>query len=267
MGGCASKAVVAAMDVSGRALVTLNISDHASCSKTRRAEKLMADQDTMAENTGKMHYIPYIGASYDSGFKHQLRLLLLGDSFYRDTWSSTAPQEAIKHNIEHGSYHFFNDLQRIVTGASPVSSGDRQAFWDKVAFTNMVQEPVATANTKPNKEQWKGAWAAFPEIIRCTKPDVIFVFSQRAWVMESHFESPFTGSAVMDLWPHIPSKNAAYLRDFSTREPGRHALSGCFDHPSYVQRTGQWNEWHKWANQLLDAAPGKLGRTGLILQA
>lgn len=227
----------------------------------------MADQDLTAKDTGEIHYVPYEGASYGSGFKHQLRLLLLGDSFYGDTWFPTAPQEAIRHNVEHGSYQFFNDLQRIVTGASPVSTEDRQAFWDKVAFTNMVQEPVATADSEPSREQWAGAWAAFPEIIRRTRPDVIFVFSQRAWDMERHFDSPFTGSAITDLLPSIPSKDAAYLRDFSALVPGRHALSGCFDHPSYVRRRGQWSEWHEWANQLLDAAPGKLGRTGPTLQS
>lgn len=227
----------------------------------------MADQNTKAEGTSKMHYVPFKGASYDGGFKHQLRLLLLGDSFNRDTWSATAPQEVVEENIEHGNYRFFNDLQRIVTGVEPASAADRQAFWAKVAFTNLVQESVEMPTTVPSKEQWAGAWAAFPEIIHCTMPDVIFIFSKRAWDWEEYFDSPFTGSAVTDLQPSIPGKPVAYLRDFSTLALGRRALSGCIDHPSYIRRNekrhpGRWKEWHEWANRLLDVAPGMLGRTG-----
>jgi hypothetical protein len=201
------------------------------------------------------YYIPYKGNLYPADYLPGLKLLIIGDSFYTETWSPTAPTEAIEQHISGKNYDFFEEVQWRVTGSQAKDKAERRAFWDRVAFTNLVQEPMAAASAVPTRAHWRRAWACFPQIIRATEPDVIFFFTRRGWNIEEKFDSPFGGSALEQLRPEHRPEDCAYLRDFSSIRPDYRAISGCFNHPS---RDKKRDEWHAWAVRLLSKAPAIL---------
>lgn len=198
------------------------------------------------------HIEPWQGRHYHNGFRHGLRLLILGDSYHSDTW-----EPVVEQHIKTGSLKFYTKIQHMVTGDRSPDEPERRAFWEAVAFTNLIQEPMIAASAAPTFEQWVTAWSLFPEIIRLTKPNLIFCFSRRGWNIQEKLDTPFGGRCLKDLRPtHRPS-DCAYLYDFAVMEAGYQAVAACFNHPN---RNVQLDEWHDWAVTLINTAPAILGR-------
>jgi hypothetical protein len=210
-----------------------------------------------SDNPNRMYYIPWKGPSYKEGYRHGLRLIILGDSFNKDTWSQTAPSEVVQKYVAGEHLRFFAKVQWVVTGTQARSEEERRAFWDRVAFTNLIQESMETPSTPPTEEQWRYAWECFPEIVSTTRPDVIFCFTRRGWNIQAKFDSPFIGSNIEQISSAQRPKDPAYLYDFSSVQPGYRAIAGCFNHPSSIA-SNQLGEWHQWAARLLNEAPAAL---------
>ena len=200
-----------------------------------------------------MHYIPYIGTNYQDGFAKGLKLLILGDSHHSGTDQRTAASDAITDYIRGESYPFFDRIQQTVTGDPAKSEGERRAFWEKVAFTNLIQESMGASSEAPTKAQWEFAWNCFPEMVSFARPDLLFCFTRRGWNIQAKFNSVFSGE---NLYNIQTANDYAYLYDFSNIAPGYKAVAGCFNHPS--SRGYRPDDWHPWAELLLQHASSAL---------
>lgn len=204
-----------------------------------------------------LHYVPWQGGEYGRGYRDGLRLLIVGDSFHDPVGSPDFPEQVIRAFMDGvRNYPFFTAIQRVVTGVATGDLAARWAFWNRVAFTNLVQEPMATASSVPTQAQWRRAWACFPDTVAATQPDVAFVFSKRGWDAEEGARGA-AGGTVLDLAPDGKAAPFARLR----MEAGRRFVSGCFYHPRFLSRNKEnLDVWHRWAVRLLQEAPELLGR-------
>lgn len=209
----------------------------------------------------RAHYSPFEGNHYGGGFRDGIRLLILGHSFYGDAWSPDAPSEVIlQHHIPSG-IRFFSDIEQIITGTVKSDSLEREGFWSRVAFTNLIQEPMKTANTPPTSNQWREAWACFPELIERTRPDLIFCFTKTGWDIQERFGSPFSDSINLvnirnEDGPLAYRSDVAFLYNCESISSGYRVLAGRFNHPSDVRRHNTVSDWHNWALRLISSAPG-----------
>jgi len=202
----------------------------------------------------KHYFHPHVGAKAAEGFRGGVRLLLVGDSHYGNL-DETGTQFVVKTYIDDGeesdAYRFLSRVQHIVTGKAPVTRDDRAEFLDRVSFTNLIQEPLPSANTVPTTEQWRAAWSVFASIIRATEPDMAFFFTKRGWGAEQLYGQETPGENLAHLYPEGRRGDTAYLRFFPDIRPDYRVLTAAFNHPS---RRFEPDRWCPWADRLLTEA-------------
>src|SRR5260221_3104767 len=192
-----------------------------------------------------MHYLPWVGKAYASGYKNGKRLLILAESHYGDV-RRIATRYWTKRHFSKSSAGFWTTIERVIEGHN-LDKSARRAFWERVAFSNIIQESLDSAGVAPTESQWRRGRRAFREIIFWTRPDLIFVFSKRGFTRIPD-RTEFPGSRELVLIS--PNKEPAYMYFI---EPGYKILAGSFNHPRrMIYRRDQW---HKWARTLVAAAP------------
>ena len=197
-----------------------------------------------------LHYVPWRGEACAAGVQGR-RLLILGDSFHDAVGAASFPSEVVGDFVAgRRNYPFFAAIQRVVTGEDAGDLAARRAFWSRVAFSNLVQEPMRAASAAPTAAQWRRAWTCFPEVIAATTPDVVFMFSRRGWDAEAA-ACGGAGGVVLDVVPEGRRGVWARVR----AEGGRRFVSGCFYHPRYMSRNKEdLGVWHRWAGVVLRQA-------------
>lgn len=203
-----------------------------------------------------MHYIPWRGEAYAAGVQGR-RLLILGDSFHDAVGAASFPSEVVGDFVAgRRNYPFFAAIQQVVTGERAGDPAARRAFWGRVAFSNLVQEPMQAASAAPTAAQWRRAWACFPEVVAATAPDVVFVFSRRGWDAEAAARGG-AGGVALDLAPERRPGVRRGVWAQQREEGGRRFVSGCFYHPRYLSRNKEdLDVWHRWAGVVLRQVAG-----------
>jgi len=202
----------------------------------------------MAESL--LHYRPWIGDEYPNGFRSGLKLLILGHSHYADDEPDATEKWTRKH-LQDKPGEFWTHIEHVISGR-PLDNDQRRAFWNKVAFSNFIQEPLQEPGDKPTDMQWARARRALPEIITHTKPDLMFVFSIQAW-------SKLPDTAEYPESCYVPGceGNAYFYRIHSTYG----LFAGVFAHPRNprVARV----IWHAWSEFLFTKALPLIKRINL----
>jgi hypothetical protein len=188
-----------------------------------------------------VHYRPWQPRGYRREGYSGLRLLILGHSHY-DDWSKNATRDWTLAHVQKKPDRFWTHIEQVVSGRV-LDPKQRQEFWSNVAFSNFIQEPLAGVGPKPSRRQWQEARRMFPEVVECTRPDVVFVFSTTVWEHLPENEA-YPGSR------HLPGYGRrAYLYQIET---SYRMLAGVFNHPRNPVRSRE--HWHAWSNTLLEAA-------------
>lgn len=89
---------------------------------------------------------------------------------------------------------FFAKVLKVVTGKE-IAGLNREEQWQKLAFSNYVQDVLTGPRREPSVEQWARGRDAFRAQLRATTPDVLLVLGQRLW---DHLPRDF-GFAVPEL--------------------------------------------------------------------
>lgn len=139
-----------------------------------------------------LFFEPWIGADYaqlqrqhDEGVSNPTvsahPIHVLAESHYGE------PQDyqpgftrAIVEKCGYGRNAFFAKILQIVTGEK-LSSLDRREQWNKLAFSNFVQELMQNHREVPNQKQLERGRDAFPLQLALTRPQLLLVVSQRLW--------------------------------------------------------------------------------------
>ena len=146
-------------------------------------------------------FTPYIGEKYQQGYQGK-KVLVLGESHYSadedgnaslddPTFTNYIVQEFI--NYQKGKREHNNWMNTFTKFAKVFHNGDLSTneiveFWERVAFYNYVQEPMAAPRQSPTTEQFTKSEKAFWEVLEVCRPDIIVVWSHRLWV-----KMPYTG--------------------------------------------------------------------------
>lgn len=128
---------------------------------------------------------PWIGQEFDSQSEFP-RTLILGESHYGKHHEGRYElakktilciEDQIVHNC---SYRFFTRLVSSLTGRRP-NFYDKGVFWHKVAYHNLITEPLAGPRCCPTMDQWKKSIATLPQVFEDLKPELCLVLGYRMW--------------------------------------------------------------------------------------
>lgn len=75
---------------------------------------------------------------------------------------------------------FFAEVLKVVTGRQLVEL-NREEHWNKLAFSNFIQDLLPRHGAVPKQEQWERGRRAFRAQLAITRPQILLVLSQRLW--------------------------------------------------------------------------------------
>lgn len=155
----------------------------------RMIEELAASISRQSEASpstpdGEPSFEPWIGEQYNEGLKNGTQLLILGESHY----GTSGPKDAsfTQHVVaEHGKknrHAFFTKTAKLVlglTGDDYLTDDQREAFWDRVAFYNYVQEYAGeTPDGTVTPEMWEDAEKPFLTVLERLDPDAVLILGK-----------------------------------------------------------------------------------------
>ena len=133
-----------------------------------------------------VYYQPWVGDQYQAAPLGK-RILILGESHYQkeprltDDWYNLT-RECVEAQIR-GDYkkQFWTNIVIAFLNRYPTLS-DKATFWHSVAFYNYVQQSVgATARIRPRDQMWQSSEAAFEEVLKELKPEILIVLGYSLW--------------------------------------------------------------------------------------
>jgi hypothetical protein len=193
-----------------------------------------------------VHYEPWEGFNYAKGYQENVRLLLLGDSHYGDD-RRTATAYWLGRHIQGGEFQFWSALEQMVHDTQLDTTKDRERFWNAVAFANVFQSSMEQPGDQPTVEQKKIANPAFIEMLAALQPDLVLVFSKRAWECLPG-EQEYPGSHNLDgLYAPAPLNSPPFL--FCT--PQHKIVGAALNHPR--NPGAAFKAWHDWVELLIVA--------------
>lgn len=145
--------------------------------------------DAQFDKVANLTHYPWIGSGYASAPK---RVLIMGDSHYTiDEKTKEFCQEEYDRCISDkeytrgiigceigspGSWPFHKYLEKTFLDEANMNV---EAFWNKVASYNFIQEPMKSINEKPSHADYETAWKCFADVIQIIKPNVCIFFGLR----------------------------------------------------------------------------------------
>lgn len=145
--------------------------------------------DLQFDKVANLGHYPWIGSGYASAPK---RVLFMGDSHYTiDGNTKEFCQEEYDRCISDkeytrgiigceigspGSWPFHKYLEKTFLDEANMNV---EAFWNKVASYNFIQEPMKSINEKPSHADCETAWKCFADVIQIIKPNVCIFFGLR----------------------------------------------------------------------------------------
>jgi len=135
---------------------------------------------------GGVHFLPWIGKDYQSGFKGR-RLLVVAESHYKDDGSMPTgfTRTCVDHAKDREAHisHFWKYLEQVHLNVERTSLEENGGtFWDKVAFYNFIQTWIGTdARQSPQRRHFAEAHRPFFAILNALRPERVLVCGKRLW--------------------------------------------------------------------------------------
>lgn len=204
---------------------------------SRRIHKL-----DVSDWPAEIGFVPFVGPRYEEGIDGA-RVLLLGESHYRKEGLDNSPEitrpytrtvfgDRTEPTRTAGDGRYFPPLDRLLTNNAAPPNKQAAAAWEKVAFSNLIQEFVgASAGGSRTGTQFRNGTRVHVEhVLPVLRPDVILVLGRATW---RGFDA---GSIRNDLQPyyakHVRSRHQAYREIWSLPYKNGEALMTWTYHPS-----------------------------------
>jgi hypothetical protein len=145
--------------------------------------------DQQLADTSELSWVPWVGRNY-ANLPESRKVLIVAESHYSNEQDRSNATLSIKERVGYKTYTRAVVSESLI-GAdwttrtlstmhqlfySPV---DRDAFWNDVAFFNIVQRPMWYRDGNPERPTWEDFWAgweAFLKAVEILKPDhVLFI--------------------------------------------------------------------------------------------
>jgi hypothetical protein len=133
----------------------------------------------------KVHFRPWVGRHYQSGFAG-VRLLVLGESHY--DWDGRPQDERECTRFVAQIYADDDERKRFATNLEMVATGARlcrqqkNEFWHSIAFYNYIQSLVGDGpRQRPTATMWNAAEEPFFEVLSQLRPQAVLVLGRGLW--------------------------------------------------------------------------------------
>ena len=199
-----------------------------------------------------MRFLPWTRDRYGKQIDLSLpaRVLFIGESHYDAPDTPDLTIQAVEDVRGGARYRFFTSVFTAVCGPDTTPTPKAfSAFYDAVAFCNLVQEVLVSTDMQPTPEQWKHGVQVFPSYLDQLKPSHVVACSFRLWDwLPSERFSRCSSEIERDLLSTVPER----CRDDESHERrgwiGRYAHAGGSCHivkiPHTSYRGFSPTEWH-----------------------
>ena len=142
----------------------------------------------------RVFFQPWVGPQYDGEGLWKRKVLIVGEAHY-DEWSDGEPARVSKHDLHPGFTQ--QCIQELVDGRREARYWNRvrnrlggeehenqhsAVFWNKVAFYNFIQSPLAGGpGATPKPSQWAETATPFGEVLGRLKPARVVFAGTRLW--------------------------------------------------------------------------------------
>jgi hypothetical protein len=129
---------------------------------------------------------PWVGSHYERGYQG-VRLMIMGESHYRDKEKNDVPEDAsytrrtITRYCGGRNFKFFTNVMQLVTGGTPKDTAARCAFWNAVSFYNYIQRILERNSERRTRAMWCEGLAAFVGAVKELRPELVIVFGKSVW--------------------------------------------------------------------------------------
>ena len=196
---------------------------------------------------------PWKGDHYQSGVRDGLKLLVVGDSHYSDDPAECRDRELtrtiVRQALTEDGWRFFDHIREVALGLAEPQ--ERAAFWQSVAFVNLLQEALPTSSSVPSAGQIEHGWLALRETVDELKPDVMLIFSARAWDRGGSPSSKIEADAA-----DFRAAHSLYGIGSYPRSDAPSLWAARFNHPR--QPGCERSVWRVWAEQAWLGAIGEM---------
>jgi len=135
---------------------------------------------------------PWVGENYEAA-PFGCRTLILGEANFdwkggevtqcrnvtRDLVADLTAEPSDDGRLRHSSWIYF---AMMFLNSWPYSLEERRFFWDGIAFYNYLQSTAGfRSDGAPTPAHWKDSEAAFFDVVRLLKPQVMSVLGDRLW--------------------------------------------------------------------------------------
>ena len=134
----------------------------------------------------KMFFIPWVGKNYETGGIFGKRVMVLGDSHYRENkWeaSSNNTKEVIETflNSERDFDKYMNTFTKFERAVfnSELNQTEKEEFWHSILFYNYLQEPLTEPGANFDYGLYEKYFEPFMAVLETHQPDVIIAWGQR----------------------------------------------------------------------------------------
>ena len=141
-----------------------------------------------------VRFAPWVGSQYaEQGFRG-LRVLLLGESHHgsRHNERPSATPEIVralamggKHPLAKKKLGWHSHYSKILTSLHDQNSAAnfgprrRAAFWEQVAYFNVIQQFMPPGRQTPAPDLWRLGMLALAEVLQVLQPQIVVCFSKR----------------------------------------------------------------------------------------
>ncbi len=196
---------------------------------------------------------PYVGTEYEGGLTKGRKLLIIGESHYNEPGCEECGEQATREVV--ASYlngtpaKFFDYVESAASGNRLALA--RNEFWQKVAFANFVQRPMATASHRPTDDHWRDGIEPFWQTVTELKPDLVFMFTS-AW--SNWLPSLAPGGDPERTGPI--GNDPTWIWSYALGD--RDVLIARFNHPSARSSPPRavWKAWADYCWQILEQGNG-----------
>lgn len=186
---------------------------------------------------------PWVGPDYQSGGALGLRLLVVAEPRARgagdvlqlgQAFQALLTERYISGALKH---QLFTHVARLCLG-EPAPRQDCEAFWNSVAFSNLVEPSSAAPRATPSEEEWRALERRWPELLGELEPQAILVLGDELWERLGSFRKM--------------EDRASTPRDVFPLPGGGAAIGGRAPHPA--SRDFDWRRFAPEARALLEGA-------------
>jgi hypothetical protein len=128
-----------------------------------------------------LNWLPWIGENYIN-----TRVILIGESHYDDDEGWLQEKNATRNfvnnqglnsrNPDFKNRNFFHQIEKTLLNEDKSTVDQREKLWKNVAFFNLVQNLMPSADDRPTEKDYDIGWNNFMEIINILKPKICIKF-------------------------------------------------------------------------------------------